>query len=76
MSDPEQADEDLIMADNIKDFPTGGLVELPTFTWIFKSGSHAYLYSGPKSGLSDALSKVKKNRWTQGSSVSVHLVVK
>jgi len=60
----------------IKEYKYGELMELPSFTWIITAGTHAWVYSGSKEGFSEALSRVRKDKWSQGSTVRSTLVVK
>ena len=60
----------------IAEIPYGSLREIPTFAWIITVGSKAYIYTGSKSGLAEAVSRVKNDKWSAGSTVRTKLVVK
>ena len=52
-----------------------GLKEIGSYAWIITCYTRAYIYSGAKSGLKDAVSRVENEPQNAGSQVRVKLVV-
>ena len=60
----------------ITELPYGSVREIPTFAWLITCYTRAYIYTGAKSGLKAAVSRIAKEPMNAGSTVHVKLMVK